>query len=326
MGGIANVSAYPEERNRGHIKRLFDVCFRDMKEHGQSLSMLHPFRESYYERFGYTAASNPLVASIPTAAFLHHFGRDSGPMELVRQTGSDARDRYMAWIERTAVAPNGFVLPDPASPASPASPDFWQRRLKDAIYVFVELDSEIEAAACYTIQTADSPKKLRIRDMFWNNPRAREALFRFVTNHRDQVARIQLTVPAEAPLFSWLRDTMDEIQLTMDHKPWMVRVVDVASALDGLPAADGTLKLQIEDPWCEWNRGVYSVEGSNGRLTVSRTSGTPTACADIRGLSALAYGTLDAAELIHRGWLESDAPEVVDRLFPRIPFFNSTGY
>ncbi|MFX1541079.1 MAG: GNAT family N-acetyltransferase, partial [Promethearchaeota archaeon] len=56
MGGISMVGTYPEARMKGYIRSLMQTAFLQMKEQGLSLSMLEPFRESFYTQFGYVPA------------------------------------------------------------------------------------------------------------------------------------------------------------------------------------------------------------------------------------------------------------------------------
>ena len=52
-GGIADVAAYPEARRKGYTKRLLNHILDKMKEEKQVFSLLYPFKESFYEKFGF---------------------------------------------------------------------------------------------------------------------------------------------------------------------------------------------------------------------------------------------------------------------------------
>jgi predicted acetyltransferase len=52
-GGIGGVAVLPEFRNQGTSKALMLEAFRIMKSTGTPISMLYPFKHSFYERLGY---------------------------------------------------------------------------------------------------------------------------------------------------------------------------------------------------------------------------------------------------------------------------------
>lgn len=119
---------------------------------------------------------------------------------------------------------------------------------------------------------------------------------------------------------------MGEFQVRVDEKPWMVRVVDVAGALSGLPVGcEGRVVVRVQDDLCDWNDGVFDLVVHDGRLRAEPSAAAADVALDIRGLSSLVYGTLDTTELRLRGWLEGDG-EVLDRMLPTLPFHNSTPY
>jgi predicted acetyltransferase len=96
----------------------------------------------------------------------------------------------------------------------------------------------------------------------------------------------------------------------------MGRVLDVTQ-LDGMQIGEGRFTVQINDPFCAWNNGIFAFESFNGRLNV-----VPAYQADcelnINGLSALIYGTHNPAEFALRGWgrVNPQIQIVMNRMFP----------
>jgi predicted acetyltransferase len=320
MGGVAGVATLPEWRGRGHVRTLFRDAFRRMCDSGRPVTMLHPFRESFYERLGYVAASAELWLAAPVEALAHYLPRSSGDgLSLSRFTGSEGLDRFLSAVGGRTGLPSGYVLRDDASPA------FWTRRFKDSVYVFVGSSEDIRAAAAYKTLLRTKTPELAIRDWYWTDPEARDILFGYLASHRDQVTLLRFPVHPDAPFHQWFRDTMTQFQLRIDEKPWMVRVVDVAGALDGiLSQATDELVVGVRDDQCDWNNDSFRLRVSEGRLRVTAASEEPDVELDIRGLSALLYGTLDAAELLHRGWMRGGGAGRLDAFFPRTSFYNPT--
>ncbi len=72
MGGIGGVWTYPEFRNRGCVKALMKAALMEMDLRGLGLSMLMPFKESFYGSLGYVVANSNLRLTIPLAAWQRH--------------------------------------------------------------------------------------------------------------------------------------------------------------------------------------------------------------------------------------------------------------
>ena len=53
MGGLGGVASLPAGRRQGHVRTMLTHSFGLMREQGQVVSALYPFRDSFYERLGY---------------------------------------------------------------------------------------------------------------------------------------------------------------------------------------------------------------------------------------------------------------------------------
>jgi predicted acetyltransferase len=57
MSGIGNVATFPEYRNKGYVKELFKATFDDCCRDDLSVSVLQPFKESFYNKYGYVSTN-----------------------------------------------------------------------------------------------------------------------------------------------------------------------------------------------------------------------------------------------------------------------------
>src|SRR5688500_17951070 len=53
MAGIAGVATHPLARRQGHVRTLLTDLLGEMRDEGHPVSVLYPFRPSFYARFGY---------------------------------------------------------------------------------------------------------------------------------------------------------------------------------------------------------------------------------------------------------------------------------
>jgi predicted acetyltransferase len=58
MGGIAGVATWPEYRRNGNVADLVKHALQQMKEDGCAISYLHPFKVSFYHKYGWELIAN----------------------------------------------------------------------------------------------------------------------------------------------------------------------------------------------------------------------------------------------------------------------------
>ncbi len=324
MGGIAAVASYPEHRGKGHVARLLEHAFGSMRAQGRPVSMLHPFRESFYERLGYVAAGAALEIEVPTAALGHYLERKPEPGWVEeRLSPAAAREQFHALLRETAARYSGFTVHERMPAAK------WESRSRDWLFVMIRRDGVLQAAARYEKLGHPGPALLRVRDPFWRDVAGRNALMRFLAKHRDQVPSINLQVPYGSPVHVWFRDTMSPFSVRIDEKPWMVRIVDVASSLAGLPAEPaGSLTVEVADDRCPWNNGRFALEAKGGRLRAAAApagGGSCDARLDQKALASLLYGSRSVEEVCDLGWMDRPS-HLLERWFPTTSFYNTLSF
>ncbi|MDX2255987.1 MAG: GNAT family N-acetyltransferase [Pseudanabaenaceae cyanobacterium bins.39] len=336
MGGIGGVWTYPEYRNRGLVKALMKSAFLEMRMQGMGLSMLMPFKESFYSGLGYAIANGLQEMQIPIASFsnyLHHLPpSDDHHWQCDRLPATEVKDLLTNFLEDALRSPtlfphhHGMVITN-------FNYDQWWHLHRQKLCVVIKRDRQPVALAIYAIDSSGnlpiSDRQIEISSIFWQDLTARDRLFQFFASHRDQVHHLKLPMPPHTNLHSWFKDA-GKIQTWLSD-PWMVRAIDIVSALHNLPITCPTLNIAITDPHCHWNEGLFSVNGDRGQLTVKRHTNEELKdlaidfSATIAGISALIYGTQPPSELIHQQQITNIRQEIRDRLeqsFVPCPIYN----
>jgi predicted acetyltransferase len=129
-----------------------------------------------------------------------------------------------------------------------------------------------------------------------------------------QVETVEFTAPADDPLPLYIMHN----DLSVSVNPlFMGRIVDVSAALSALipaPEVQGRLVLQVSDPSCDWNHGVFEITLSDGHVSVASTQATPGVALDIQALTQAYWGQPSLALLRHAGRM-SVTDEAQYRLF-----------
>ncbi|WP_435123367.1 GNAT family N-acetyltransferase [Micromonospora tulbaghiae] len=314
MAGVAGVATHPLARRRGHVRTLMQQLLDGMRDEGHQLTALHPFRASFYERFGYIGLPRRRTA-VFNPADLAPLLRAELPDELVWERIGAGYARWRAYTERCLRERHGFaVFPDFRAVGLRDRDDRW--------LVSVVRGGETVGAVTYRID--DHAGTLFADDLLADDAYARTSVLQFFARHVDQVARISVQVtPDELPEL-WLTDLDVQVEARVarpDPTAPMARLLSL-DALADQPVGVGRVLVELVGD--RWLAGRHLLDGTTGKLAVlpaqtTAGGGVPAARLTAAGLSALAYGVLDPAEVVVRGLGEVpvDAAGELRRLFPR---------
>lgn len=322
MGGVAAVATDPEKRNRGYARAMMKAALAEMAARGDAVSMLMPFRETFYAHYGYVMANANLTVKVPIAS-MQYAREDRAVKDYTYErldiiAGREEIQRFMR--NAGARQRHGLVLYD----GMPAG--MWAAWHGKSQIVAALKGGEARAMARYRKTGYLETGEIFVADAYWTDPEARTALLAFFAAHRDQVAAAKFQVPFEKEFHQWFRDLPFGFGVEIRGIPWMVRVLEPAAAISGLPATmAGEVSLELSDDEIETNNGVFAIRSGGGTLSGAR-GGKPAFRIDIRGLSALVYGTMEPAEVVYRGWAEAiPAAEaaLLEAWFPPRVLFNT---
>ncbi len=326
MGGVACVATAPQYRGRGYVRALMEAAFEEMRKRGTAVSMLRPFRESFYQRFGYVAANSTMRVAFPTEALGRWLAHE--PPAGWAVAASPAREALPElqefWRRKAVPRYHGLIR------FLDTSEEEWRHWVKDKVVAFARANGDPRGLALFKKTGFGHHGKLEVSQFLWTEAEARELLLQHLARHRDQIADVEVRVPYGEPFQQWLEDVARPLVVQIWHFPWMVRVMDVATALRDLPAgAPGEIRVGVVDEQCDWNNGVYTLRSEGGRLRAEKIGAEAGIRMDIKALSALAYGTLAPDELERRGWLaggDDASRELLAEWFPERVLFNTLDF
>ncbi|ATO15530.1 GNAT family N-acetyltransferase [Micromonospora sp. WMMA2032] len=314
MAGVAGVATHPLARRRGHVRTLMHQLLDGMRDEGHQLTALHPFRASFYERFGYVGLPRRRTA-VFAPADLAPLLRAELPDELVWERIGVGYPRWRAYTDRCLRERHGFaVFPDFRAVGLRDRDDRW--------LASVVRDGETVGAVTYRID--DHAGTLIADDLLFDDPYARASLLQFFARHVDQVARVSVQLPPDELPELWLTDLDVHVEARVsrpDPTAPMARLLSLDALADQPVGAGRALVELVGDRWLA---GRHLLDGATGKLAVlpaetAAEGSVPAARLTAAGLSALAYGVLDPAEVAVRGLGEVpvDAAVELRRLFPR---------
>jgi len=317
MGGVWGVATRPEARRKGYSKRLFSHLISPIRDSGRPFSCLYPFRESFYQRFGYTTFPHPKKIKFKPAALLPLLDMElDGSVET--SLYGDDYDSYREYTHNMQESVHGMALFDHGNPAKAKREDQWQAK---AI-----VDGEQVGLMLYKLEGGSVTNyTLRVSRFYTQTSQARYLLLAWIARHIDQAGQVEMWLPPYEKPETWQADINIKAQ-PVARAP-MGRIIDIehiGGMKTGLVSRSESFTAQIDDPLCEWNQGIWSFESRDGWLMVRPASSADCRLA-INGLSALVYGTHDPADFQFRDWgnPSSELQAVMRELFPpKIPYIH----
>lgn len=287
MTGIGAVGTLPAERGGGVATALMCECIRDIRAAGVPLSVLYPATLPLYRRAGYEHAGSRMRVKVPIAKI----GIRERELELRDATEED-RPALRELHERIVRHRNGHL-----SRNEYLWSRVWSPVRSPARGFVVEEDGAIEGYLFFTRSANEELfQKLTLTDFVAATPRAARRLFSFLGDYSSLGDAVLWHDGPGGPLMQFLPRVSFEVSV---HMHWMLRIVDVAAALEarGYPLGlEGELHLAVEDPVIPENTGKWLLRVADGSGTVE-PGGRGELRLGERGLASL-YSSYMAAESI----------------------------
>lgn len=298
MGGVAAVAVSPHRRGRGAATTMMQAVVREMHAAGTPLSALYPATQPVYRAVGYELAGSRCLVTIPLAGI----GLKERLPDVRTMTPADLPALQGLYRERARCSPG----------ALDRHPLLWDRILKpqgEPVPGFlVEVDGQLEGYAVVAREVKEGMSyDLRATDLTAITPRAARRLLSLFADHRSLGENVEFFGGPVEPILSLLPERGFRVETKWY---WMLRVIDVPSALSGRGYPEGLeteLHLAVTDDVIRENNGPFVLEVFGGRARV-KPGGSGSFRIDVRALASLYSGFLSPQQLVHLGRVE--APEV----------------
>ncbi len=314
MAGVAGVATLPPARRRGFARELVTALMARMRDTGHAVSALHPFRPSFYQRFGFVGLPAMRTVTFAPSCLADLIHADL-PGTTTWEPAAVGYQAYRAFTERLLHDQHGFsVLPGYRTIEVYDADDRW--------LVMAWAGGEAVAAATYRI--TGYAGVLAADDLLTAGPLGRALLLQFFARHVDQVSQVEVQVSAGQMPELWATDlaVVTQAATSFPESPApMARVLSLES-LAGMPVGRDRVVIEVAaDPFIG---GRYLLDGRSGSLEITAGTGSPPeATLTAAGLSGLVYGVLDPEDVLVRGLgdIPGDPAARLRRLFPlHVPY------
>jgi predicted acetyltransferase len=190
-GGVRGVATHPAARLKGYAWLLLNHLFEAFHTTSIPLSTLYPFRESFYERLGYTIFPQPRIAHLETSALLPLLKKKfAGNVELLSIV--DGYETYRAYLYKQQQKRHGMAL---------FSENF-ASSLQDENTMWLACARDENGLECgmmlYYIQ--EYLGNIIVSDFCYDTSLGRSLLLEWLARHIDQMKKIEIILsPDEHP-------------------------------------------------------------------------------------------------------------------------------
>lgn len=279
MGGIAGVACYPEKRGRGYVGSLLKYSLEQMRDQGQSISMLFPFSQSFYRKYGWEWAGEERKYSVPT-----HILNAFQETEKVRRASIADMNAIQECYTSVANRYRGMLVRNEAE---------WLNllqggdKLTNYLYVYAP-EGEVRG---YLIMKDGIREKTSIREFLCTDIVAHKALLGMLRRMNMQVEQFKWKAPSDD--LTWWSLGHDDVD-TRITPICMVRIVDVRKAISLLNPSNsnsGNFSFLVKDEYAPWNSVCWKVACKDDALTIDQSNADPDFELSIQALSQCYLGT-----------------------------------
>lgn len=324
--GVTDVVTLPTHRRMGILRALMTRAYADMRDAGQSVTILEASMAAIYQRFGWAVVYRG-----------HRYDFDPRHLRFIDEIATPGRIRMVRREDARPVlepvyrqyAPRRTLPFDRTEfewTAALALRDTENPPMLVAVY---EESGETLGYVIYRVarhgeQRPGPDQRVTVSELVWLNPRAHRALIQYLAGYDLADSVMIWAQPADDPLFEQVHEPRLLNPVVSDGA--LARIVDLERALAGRGYnGSGKVVLGVEDIYAPWNTGSWVLEADGGQAQVKRTDAETQLHMSPRVLCLLLAGTHSASTLAHMGLLAVSDPcalPIADALFrtERVPY------
>ncbi|RSS79459.1 GNAT family N-acetyltransferase [Streptomyces sp. WAC06614] len=258
MGGLTAVGVLPTHRRRGLLRAMMRALVDDCHERGEALATLSAAEGRIYGRYGFGPATYQARWELDVAQAGRPYPHEQqGRIELV-----DAGAAKAVWASL-----HDQVRQHRVGEVS-AHHGLWDGRAArtGAWQYLLHYDGSgtADGAAVYRVPWSPDPATAGTVEVDWLEAASAAAytdVWAFLTG-LDLTRRIVAGKRPVDEVLRWQLADPRALRITRQSDDLWVRLIDVPAALAHRTyAVEGSLVVEVTDPFCPWNQGLWHLEG-----------------------------------------------------------------
>lgn len=286
MGGIGLLCSRLDARGKGTVRMMLANALKTMKERGHIVSVLDPFDESFYRKYGWEKFSRRQTIELSPGTLCVADSSDPG---IVYADLPIPDQESMAFYNDYASKHGTLAQRNPQQWARLMEVRAWSPDVAARGVVRFSKNANVLGLMEYALsRRADEYDSTFVVNLLApGNTDALHEMLRYLKRLSHQISTIRLNLPLDIELWPYFSDRPKKYSL---HDEFMIRIVNIAT-LDGLAVemSDRCLTVDVTDSQAAWNEGRWQLQVDSGILRVRRGERADLRCG-IGALSSVLSG------------------------------------
>lgn len=290
---ITSVSTYPEYSGMGLMSQLMKKGLSEMRDNGQSLSLLYPYSIPLYRKNGWEIISDKMSYTIRDVQLPKNI-EVPGYVWRVSWEDPDFMNLHTQFAKQT----HGCLFRN-----NLAWDEYWKWDEDDTtVAIYYREDDLPRGYMVYLI----NDDVMYIKEMIYLDMESRKGLWKYIGAHESMVSEVRgYNYFSEPIAFSF-----DDSEIKETIRPYIMgRLVDTKMFLEKYRfrgEAEGDVTLRISDSFLEWNDQSLTLDIFGGKCGITDTVSRRHASMSIGTLTTLLLGYKRASELAELERIEAD--------------------
>jgi predicted acetyltransferase len=299
MGGLGLVCSALAARGRGAVRLLLEKSLETMRDRGHQVSVLGPFDESFYRKYGWELFSRYQRLELSPGQLLVPAAECEYEVEELASPDAASREFY----NRMAASQYNLVQRGDAEWAGRTELRPWHEDTAARGVVKVSRGGDVVGLAGHEVwREPKGDNTITVDPFLFADEGAKREILRFLARLSHQIKTVRFDIPADLDLWAYMADCPASRKLI---DAFMIRAVSLAS-LDGLrvDAPDVEVAVDVADAEAPWNQGVWTLRVRDGVL-LAASGGRPELRSGIGALSSVLSGFTTFETMIAAGRVEA---------------------
>lgn len=290
---VTSVSTYPEYTGMGLMSKLMKKSLTEMRERGQTLSLLYPYSIPLYRKKGWEIVSDKMSYRIRDVQLPKNL-EVPGYVRRVSWESLDFKNLHTQFAGQT----HGCLFRN-----NLAWDEYWRWDEDDTtVAIYYRQDGSPRGYMVYLIKE----DMMYIKEMIYLDMESKKGLWNYIGAHQSMVDEVRGSNYFSEPIAFSLEDS--DIKETI--RPYIMgRIVDVEKFMEHYqfqPDFRADLTFHISDPFLEWNNRSYTIHISDGSASIRTEESKHCASMSVGILTTLMLGYKRASELAALEKLQAD--------------------
>ncbi len=316
--GVAWVGTTRSHRRRkvdGHgvASTVMRTLLAKASERGQIVSMLAPFRASFYEHFGYGVFERQQTWTIPLGIL------PKGDTGGFREASEKDFDAMLASRSRQFAQTHGDIDTDARGLRC------WLTALAGSGFRMIDVQNGIVTSAMTIGSVTEGDSAIAVVSKpWWDSDAAMVRMLAFLGTLKDQYSFTRITLPTTIPV-NWLTTERQIPHRRINHPAatsftltrMQLRILDHVAFLRALairPAVNGACTIAIRE--CEGTTSTIRLDINDGKIVASPSTQTPDLTLPDVTWAAVVMGDLPISTAASLGLVDVATPAVLQLLQP----------